>query len=190
MDDSLNHMSGVEINKIDMNSIEINQISISNLEELQQFSIQTFIESFSEQNTKENMESYLASSFSEETLNKEMLNSGSEFYFVKLNGETVGYIKINFGDAQTEGSDPESLEIERIYVSKNFQGKNIGKTLFNKAVNIAKDRNLYSIWLGVWEENHKAIKFYQRLGFIQFNTHSFMLGDELQTDIMMKLNLE
>jgi diamine N-acetyltransferase len=81
------------------------------------------------------------------------------------------------------------VEIERIYVQNAYQGLKIGKALFDKAVSVAKERKASYLWLGVWEENHKAIAFYEKNGFLAFDKHIFMLGNDPQTDIMMKLML-
>ena len=82
-----------------------------------------------------------------------------------------------------------SLEIERIYVKKEFHGKNYGKQLLQKSIEISNEYKHQYIWLAVWEQNLKAIAFYTKHGFVQFDKHTFQLGDDLQIDIMMKLNL-
>jgi len=82
------------------------------------------------------------------------------------------------------------MEIERIYVLKDFHGKNIGQLLFEKAIELATQKNANYIWLGVWEENPRAINFYKKNGFVEFDKHIFVLGDDEQTDIMMRLELK
>lgn len=114
----------------------------------------------------------------------------SQFYFASLSNNILGYLKVNFGTAQTELEDVNALEIERIYVLKEFHGKQIGQLLYQKAIEIAKERDLNYVWLGVWENNQRAIRFYLKNGFVEFNRHLFKLGDEEQIDIMMKLNLK
>ena len=82
-----------------------------------------------------------------------------------------------------------ALEIERIYVNSEFQGRKIGQLLLSKAISLANEQHLKQIWLGVWEYNPKAIKFYERNGFQEFDKHIFKLGDDEQTDILMRLTL-
>ena len=72
---------------------------------------------------------------------------------------------------------------------KTYQGKGVGKLLYEKALYCARQKNADYVWLGVWEENHRAIRFYKKNGFAEFDKHNFKLGDDDQTDIMMKLNL-
>lgn len=172
-----------------MNTIEIKKISLEEITQLQEIGRQTFQETFSESNSEENMISYLEEGFSDEKLTAELTDENSEFYFAIFDNEVIGYLKINFGASQTELKDNKALEIERIYVSKEFHGKSVGQLLYIKAIEIAKEQNSEYVWLGVWEENHRAIQFYKKNGFVEFDKHIFKLGNDEQTDIMMKLKL-
>lgn len=61
--------------------------------------------------------------------------------------------------------------------------------MLNKAIEIAKARDMKKIWLGVWEKNENAIAFYQKMGFVQTGEHSFYMGDEEQRDLIMTKTL-
>jgi len=172
-----------------MDNFEITKVNSNEITSLQKVGRQTFFETFSQTNTEENMQKYLEESFSSDKLLEELNNPDSKFYFAKYNDEIVGYLKLNLGHSQTELNDNESLEIERIYVLKDFQGKKIGQKLYEKAVEVAKQNKVKYIWLGVWEKNQKAIDFYEKNGFVPFDKHIFVLGDDEQTDIMMKMEL-
>ena len=170
-------------------SVEIVQVGINEVNLLRGISVQTFNETFSEQNSEADMQKYLSENLSVDQLSKELNSSYSDFYFLKLNSEIIGYLKLNRGQSQTELKNNISLEIERIYVKQEFHGKHFGKQLLNKAAEIAKEQHYQYIWLAVWERNLKAIAFYTKHGFIEFDKHTFQLGDDLQIDIMMKMNL-
>ena len=176
--------------KLRMEFMKITRITTNEIDQLQKIGRQTFYETFSTGNTQENMQKYLDERFSIEKLTAELNDKNAIFYFAQLENKIVGYLKINFGDSQTELKDDKSLEIERIYVLKEFQGKKIGQILYDKAIEIAKQKDADYIWLGVWEENPRAISFYKKNGFVEFNKHIFKLGDDEQIDIMMKLNLK
>jgi diamine N-acetyltransferase len=135
------------------------------------------------------MNKYLEEQFPITQLTAELSNKDMQFYFAINNSQVVGYLKLNIGNSQTELQDGNGLEIERIYVATAFQNKQVGQMLFNQALQIANENNINFIWLGVWEKNPKAIQFYKKNGFIAFDKHVFILGDDKQTDIMMKLNL-
>ncbi len=173
-----------------MENIEIKRITLCDINKLQDISRQTFFETFSESNAKEDMDNYLESSFSLAKLTSELNNPNSEFYFAQLDNNVIGYLKVNYGESQTELKDSKALEIERIYVVKEFHGKNVGQLLYKKAMQVAMNIDAVYIWLGVWEENPKAIRFYKKNGFVEFDKHIFKLGDDEQTDIMMKLRLK
>ncbi|MFY9151850.1 MAG: GNAT family N-acetyltransferase [Prolixibacteraceae bacterium] len=172
-----------------MSPIELKRVTIADLQDLQLISRQTFQETFAAVNTKENLEKYLTDSFNDQKMTAEIENPDSEFYFALLNNQAVGYLKVNFGESQTDLNDEKAMELERIYVLKEFHGKKVGQVLFEKALQIAKQHDLEYIWLGVWEHNHKAKKFYQKNGFTEFDKHLFILGNDRQTDLLMKMDV-
>ena len=172
-----------------MENIEIKKVTLNDFDQLQKISKQTFQETFSESNSEENMKNYLEKELSIKKLTAELNNTNSLFYFATLNNEVIGYLKLNFGESQTELKDDKALEIERIYVSKDFYGKSVGQLLYNKAIQIAKQKKADYVWLGVWEKNLRAIAFYKKNDFVTFDKHIFKLGNDEQTDLMMKLKL-
>lgn len=173
-----------------MNNIKITKVAENDLDQLQKIGRQTFYETFSGSNTEENMKSYLEEGFSDEKLQAELSDENAEFYFATNEDNVIGYLKLNFGASQTELKDDKALEIERIYVLQEFHGKKVGQILYDKAIEVAQQKNADYVWLGVWEENPRAISFYKKNGFVEFDKHIFKLGDDEQTDIMMKLYLK
>jgi diamine N-acetyltransferase len=172
-----------------MEHITIRKLTINDIFQLQKIARQTFYETFSDVNTLENMNKYLEGKFSIEQLTSELNEQDSQFYSAELNDVFIGYLKLNTGLSQTELKDNRALEIERIYVLKEFYGRKVGQLLFNKAMEIAMLTGVEYVWLGVWEENRRAINFYKKNGFAEFDKHIFRLGDSEQTDLMMKLEL-
>jgi len=171
-----------------MEHIEIRKAVPDDVYKLQEIGRATFYETFSPFNTEENIKEYLCHSFATEKLKKELSDANSGFYFA-YNGKTLtGYLKVNWGSSQTEIKDANALEIERIYVLKEYQGRKVGQHLYEKAIEIAGERGVDFVWLGVWERNHKALRFYLKNGFTEFDRHVFRLGKESQTDLMMKLD--
>jgi len=169
-----------------MGGISVSKAKSGNLEVLVAISRETFFEAFSADNTTENMNSYMEANLTAETLAVEMANPESLFYLAHDGDEVIGYLKLNIGKAQTEPLGDTRIEIERIYVKSQYHGKKVGQLLYEKALEVAKERHKTEIWLGVWEHNPKAIRFYEKNGFTPFDTHTFILGNEVQTDILMK----
>lgn len=172
-----------------MFKIEIKKASLSDLETIQIISTQTFSETFAEVNTPQNIENYNRESFNLEQLTSELTNPSSQFFLAYSNSKPIGYLKINFGNAQTEILNDQALEIHRIYVLNAFHGKKVGQLLLDKAIDIAQQIHADYIWLGVWEKNDRALQFYTKNGFETFDTHVFILGHEEQTDLLMKLDV-
>lgn len=171
-------------------TITIQKCTLGDLGVLQDLSVETFKETFEDQNSPEHMKAYLERAFNAGQLEKELLNISSEFYFIHSNGVLAGYLKVNTNEAQSEIMDNLSLEIERIYIRKNFHKQGLGGYLMNTAIDIAKEQNKEKIWLGVWEKNERAITFYQKIGFVQTGAHSFYMGDEEQIDLIMTKTLQ
>lgn len=172
-----------------MSNIEIRKVTTNDLDELQKIGRLTFYETFASGNTEENMNKYLNESFSFTNLTAELSDNNAEFYFATIDNKVIGYLKLNFGQSQTELQDNKAVEIERIYVLKEYHGKSVGQLLYDQAIKIARQKNAEYVWLGVWEENPRAINFYKKNGFVEFDKHIFKLGNDEQTDIMMKLKL-
>lgn len=166
--------------------IRIRACTPADVDCLRELASKTYDETFRIHNTTVNMRAYLETAFEREKLLNELQNPNSFFYFVMNANEPIGYLKINEAPAQTDLNDPESLEIERIYIKKAFQGNGLGEHLIHKAIEIAKQRNKTYVWLGVWEKNISAIAFYQKMGFSVMGSHIFTMGDEQQTDYIMR----
>jgi len=169
-----------------LQNITIRKVSLADLDVLLNISKQTFFDAFEALNNPDDFRAYTSVAFTEDKFRSELNNPNSEFYFAIDQDVIIGYIKLNFGSAQTEFQDIQALEIERIYVSSAYQGKQIGQLLLNYAVDKARSAKLKYVWLGVFEKNIHAIRFYERNGFKKFSTHYFMIGNDRQTDWLMK----
>ena len=148
---------------------------INDLEKLVEVSITTFDDTFRDFIAGKNMKAYMDSAFTRNKLIKELEHKESEFYFAYLNDLIAGYFKINGAGAQTELFDKSSLELERFYLLKEYRGKNLGEQMLEKALKIAGDKKVKYIWLGVWERNYRALKFYRKHGFTRFGEHFFIM---------------
>jgi ribosomal protein S18 acetylase RimI-like enzyme len=146
--------------------IQIIPATRTDLSLIETISIQTFTETFAPLNTAQNLATYISAHFNPTTLKNELGNAQSAFFLAKANNQ-----------------------IQRIYVLKEFQGQQIGQQLLLQAIAIAKNKKVASIWLGVWENNHKALQFYKKNGFEAFDKHVFTLGNEVQTDLLLRYQL-
>ncbi|HHW32165.1 MAG TPA: GNAT family N-acetyltransferase [Clostridiaceae bacterium] len=169
--------------------ITFRECVMDDLVTLRELSCKTYSDTFGPMNILSNMKAYIEKAYNLEKLRNELSNNNSKFYFLYADEKLSGYLKLNEYKAQTDIYDPQSLEIERIYVLKEFQGKGLGSFLIKKAIAIANTRKKSYIWLGVWERNQKAILFYKKYGFYVIGKHSFFMGEEEQTDFIMRKDL-
>ena len=167
-------------------NLKIRLCSIDDLEKLQNIGYETYNETFSTMNSQETMDKYLQESFKKKKLLAELNNKNCKFYFLYAENELAGYLKVNDAPAQSDINDPESIEMERIYIKRPYKGKGLGKKLVNFAFQLAIEMKKNYVWLGVWEKNLNAISFYKKMGFYEAGHHSFRMGDELQNDLIMK----
>ncbi|MCH4856536.1 GNAT family N-acetyltransferase [Bifidobacterium pseudolongum] len=153
---------------------------------IRDLSIATFAETFASLNTEEDMEQYNERHFSTDELQREIDNPDSTFVVAKVDGDPAGYMKVNVGDAQTEEMLGNRMEVQRLYILRQYKRNGLGTRFMHTAFDMARAQGKSVIWLGVWEHNDAAIAFYKRMGFVQFGSHDFVLGEDRQTDLLME----
>ncbi|MFY0608293.1 MAG: GNAT family N-acetyltransferase [Cyclobacteriaceae bacterium] len=164
--------------------LEIKAISVDDLLTILNFAREQFINTYQHLNEPDNFKAYIDRAFTLHQFTREFNHPDSTFYQALLDQNLVGYYKLNTKDAQTEPNHHNAAEIERIYVAPSHKGLGIGKAMIDHALNQASTCEY--LWLGVWEKNKSAIAFYQKMGFQAFGKHIFQVGNDPQTDIMMK----
>ena len=170
-----------------MITVRIANTSDSNL--IADMSHETFYDSFAEYNTEANMQKFMDEQFNKQMLIREVGAAGNIFLLAYEEDEPVGYARLRENNIPPELQAKEALEIARLYAVKSSIGKGVGKALMSAALSIAQERNYKTVWLGVWEHNQRAIDFYIKWGFQKFSIHPFILGDDVQTDWLMKKQL-
>lgn len=139
---------------------------------------ETFIETYSESTSIENLNKYFEEAMTVEVLEENLMMSNTAYYFIEQNKQIAGYLKL---------VDKESkLLLQRIYVLNEFHSKGIGQALMDYTIKVANEFEKEEVYLGVWSGNQKAIEFYLRNGFKPYATREFPLGESQQTDFLMK----
>lgn len=169
---------------------KIRQLTLADAETLQALSVETFQDTFAAQNTAANMTAFLTSAYNLPKLKKELQQPGSRFYFIELDGQPLGYLKLNVDPAQSEVMGADNLEIERIYIRPTQKHQGLGSQFLKFAIELAKSEGKTGVWLGVWEHNEPAKRFYQKWGFERFSQHDFVMGTDTQTDFLLKKALQ
>ena len=166
--------------------LSLREAEFADLESLLDLAQTSFVQAFTEGNKPENVQAYLSQAFTQVQLEKEWRNPASTFLLASLEGKLVGYTKVNLAAAQTDVQDPDSLEVARLYTLEEVWGKGVGQFLLDAALDFAKEKGKTFVWLGVWEHNARAIRFYEKNGFKTFGSHPFPFGDEVQNDWLMQ----
>lgn len=172
-----------------LSTIKIRQATVVDAELLLDLSADTFYQAFSDQNTSSNMAAYMSSAFTKEQLEQELKAADVVFFLATANNETVGYAKLRRNTSHQGLHGYRTVEIHRLYVLKSMIGKKVGKALMETCLQQAQLEGFQVIWLGVWEHNTHAIEFYKKWGFEVFSSHVFKLGNDNQTDYLMKKHL-
>ncbi len=165
------------------------QCDEANLNDLLKIAELTFRDAFEPMNNPEDFQHYIKTAFNETQVRKELNTIGSSFYFLYINDRLAGYFKTNENEAQTDIKDPSAMELERIYVLPEYQGKGHGQFMLEWVKSQAlKNRKLY-LWLGVWKRNKDAVRFYESCGFRIFGEHPYYIGKDRQMDWLMRFDL-
>ena len=167
----------------------IQKIGPDQIDTLIYIAASTFRDAFYHLSRPEDFEAYASAAFTSDNFLSQLNNPDSQFYFATWNDKPVGYLKLNFNDAQSELQEKNGAEVERIYVLSEHQGKAIGKRLLEFAIETAIEKQMEYIWLGVWEKNPNAIRLYERHGFKIIGKHTFPFGESKDEDFLMKLEL-
>jgi len=153
-------------------------------------SIETFVDTYAVYNTEENMQLHLQRHFNQEKLLSELQNKTNYFFAVFDNEHPAGYVKLRTGKENPEELEGRKhIELERIYAVKTCQGMGLGSKMIQYCIDFASVKGYEVLWLGVWNQNVEAFQFYKKRGFEIFGEHIFMLGTDVQTDWLMKKEL-
>ena len=169
--------------------IKVRLANNSDAELIADMSRQTFTDTFAKDNTPEDMQKFLTEQFSREMLIAEV-GAPKNIFLIAYDDQTpVGYCRIRENNIPPSLKVKQALEIARIYAISSSIGKGVGKTLIQSCIDIAIEKQIPTVWLGVWEKNQRAIEFYTKWGFRKFDEHPFILGSDVQTDWLMRLDL-
>ncbi|GAA3639273.1 GNAT family N-acetyltransferase [Lactobacillus hamsteri] len=172
-----------------MTEYTIKNVTTDDVKELQAISRETFKKTFDAYTAPDDMARFLKEDYDTTKLINEINNPNSRFFFLMVKDEVAGYLKVNVGDAQTEDLKPNALEVERIYLREKFQHQGLGLALIKLAEKLAREENKDYMWLGVYEKNIVAQKFYAKDDFERVSQHVFQVGDDAQTDYLLAKKL-
>jgi GNAT superfamily N-acetyltransferase len=151
---------------------------------------ETFVASFGAQNTEENIAKHLQKAYGDGVQQRELADPSFTYLIAEMNGRTAGYACVKAGDAPEVVTGPLPVEVLRFYVVQDFHGTGLAQALMDACAADARERGGRTLWLGVWDQNPRAIRFYTKWGFVDVGGQTFMLGDDPQQDRVLARPLE
>lgn len=169
----------------------IRELTPSDIPELRALAIKIFRDTFTATNTPEAMDGYISADYKVENFEREFTEVGQRYFFVcDDSGKAIAYLRLRRNTEADHLLGTNNIELQRIYVDHAYHGQKIADKLMQLAIDIAIENKHEWIWLGVWEHNPRAQKFYIKWGFEKFSEHDFYMGEERQTDWLMKKSLK
>lgn len=175
-----------------MNStVNIRFASLADAETLADIGAKSFFDAFAhdERNKPEDMRVYMDENFTVEATRKDLADKNVVIFIAEIEDKVVGYAKLQKNSAEKCVKAKNPVELCRLYVLQKFIGKGIGAKLMNACLDFAREKNSDFIWLGVWEFNFRAQKFYAKFGFEKCGEHIFQLGSDSQIDWVLQKRL-
>lgn len=166
--------------------VKIEKCDLKNLDELIEIGKVTYLDTFQGSCSDDVIKKYLEEAFERNKIREEIMNKDSEFFFIYVDNEVSGYLKLNINSAQSDLKSENGLEIERLYIKYQYKSIGLGKLLIRYGLKRAEKLRKGFVWLGVWEKNSAAIGFYMKNGFSEIGVHDFIMGDEVQNDLIMR----
>lgn len=169
-------------------NLQIRKANTADAEVLVQISWKSFYDAFADhpKNDPNDLKSYMDEAFTVEALSTELADKNSIFFVAETENQMVGYAKLKQNSREDGVSGENPIEIVRLYSLNEYIGKGIGKALMLNCLEFAQENGHDIIWLGVWEYNYNAQKFYSKFGFEKCGEHIFQLGSDPQTDWLME----
>jgi len=169
-------------------SIEIRQATVEDAEMLTHLSYKTFWDAFHDhpKNAPEDLADYMQEAFNLEKIRTELSEENTIFLVAEIENDPAGYAKIKIDSTEDGINAAKPIELARLYSKQKFLGKGVGARLMEEYFEIAKQNDCDVMWLGVWEYNPRAQRFYEKYGFREVGKHIFQLGSDAQTDLLMQ----
>jgi diamine N-acetyltransferase len=172
-----------------MTEVTVRQASLDDAALLAELGARTFYDTFAADNTAEDMRAYLANAFGPKQQTSELVDPHCVFLIAEKDGVAIGYAMLRSHAAPDCITGVRTVELVRLYVSEDYIGSGVGAGLMQACINEAVVNGFDTLWLGVWENNHRAQTFYSKWNFQTVGTHVFQLGADEQTDYLMQLTL-
>lgn len=168
----------------------IKQATTTEAQLLTDLGARAFLEAYSDVKAAKDLNDYIKTAFIKEQIEASIKNNEAVFLIAYIDDKAVGYVKLRWDRSHPNLSlQDKNMELERIYVLRDYWKNKVGAALMLQAIEIAKKGNYHYLWLGVWQQNNRAIDFYLKMGFEIFGTKKFYVGEEENDDFVLRIKL-
>ena len=174
-----------------MSEISIRQATVDDAKLLTDLSFTTFWDAFAHhpKNAPDDLNHYMRQAFNEDQIATELSEYANIFLIAEVGGEPAGYAKLIVNNIEPGITAAKPVELSRLYSHQDYIGKGVGQNLMDACFERARRHDHDVMWLGVWEYNPRAQRFYEKNGFTVVGRHTFQLGTDPQTDLLMQKSL-
>lgn len=165
--------------------LTIRSATAADAEALSAFAARVFHDTFAPDNHATDIQAYLSDAFTPEKQAAEFADPTCVCLIAEMGSAMAGYALVRSDAPDPSAPDTRSIELQRFYVDRAWHGRGVAVRLMEASLRMAREREAATIWLGVWERNTRAIRFYAKHGFTDVGSQSFLLGTDLQTDRVM-----
>jgi GNAT superfamily N-acetyltransferase len=144
-----------------------------------------YYETFAAVNTPENMKAYIDSAFTPSQFASEMADPRAVFLIAESDGRLCAYAKLLVDRPPKCVTGEAPVELVRFYLDLSWHGSGLASTLMEACLAEARQRGFKTMYLGVWEKNFRAQRFYRKWDFVRVGEHIFQMGDDPQVDWWM-----
>jgi diamine N-acetyltransferase len=144
-----------------------------------------FRDTFGPHNRPDDMDAYCSAAFAIDHVRHELTDRPYHTVLAFARGELAGYVQLRIAAPPPCVTGPAPLEIKRLYVDRPWHGAGVAQALLDRAIAIAVQRGAQTLYLSVWQHNHRAIAFYVKHGFVRVGVAEFTLGRDVQLDPVM-----
>ena len=150
------------------------------------FAERLFRETYSDGYDPEDIEDYVSHAFTEAQQIAEINEPGGRVLAIEdAQHDLLGYAHLRQTPAPPALDGRFGLEISRFYVDKRWHGHGIARVLMSACIAEARSRGADALWLLVYQQNPRAIAFYEKSGFQRSGTQPFQLGRRVDQDWVM-----
>jgi ribosomal protein S18 acetylase RimI-like enzyme len=175
---------------IDISAVTIAPGTVIDAAELAEFAVRSFVDTYAADNDPANLEAHLSANYGPEQQASELADPSVTTILARSNGELVAYAQVRRSVTPPCVVHGDPIELHRFYVDHRAHGSGLASELMHAVHQAAHELEGRHIWLGVWEQNPRAIAFYKKVGFVDVGSQIYRVGSDKQSDRVLVVGVQ